>query len=204
MKFIKPFSIFETERVEVPDETRDLFSIWTYLEVRGPIVINMDQRYMEILDWERGEVLDEPDDHVKTYSTEAQDDNGITWSATIDVVDEYLDGDIDKSSIEIMDGESFFTDQIKKAFADKGFRLIPENQFETRMKTDAQWEEVVDIFPELVEYSGNGKKGEFLMNGELLNPLYTVRFDLRDISKKHICYYLFMMLENGKGIWSSI
>ncbi len=159
---------------------------------------------MEILDWERGEVLDEPDDHVKTYSTEAQDDNGITWSATIDVVDEYLDGDIDTSSIEIMDGESFFTDQIKKAFADKGFRLIPENQFETRMKTDAQWEEVVDIFPELVEYSGNGKKGEFLMNGELLNPLYTVRFDLRDISKKHICYYLFMMLENGKGIWSSI
>jgi len=193
VKFIKPFSIFETERVEVPDETRDLFSIWTYLEVRGPIVINMDQRYMEILDWERGEVLDEPDDHVKTYST-----------ATIDVVDEYLDGDIDTSSIEIMDGESFFTDQIKKAFADKGFRLIPENQFETRMKTDAQWEEVVDIFPELVEYSGNGKKGEFLMNGELLNPLYTVRFDLRDTSKKDICYYLFMMLENGKGIWSSI
>lgn len=204
MKFLKPFSIFESERVDLPEETRDLFGIWTYLEVRGPIVINMDQKYRDILDWERGEVVDEPDDHVKTYSIEAEDENRFIWGTTIDMVDEYVEGDMDMGNLEIADGESFFINQIKEAFASKGFKLIPENQAETRMKTDAQLEEVVDIFPELVEYSGKGVKGEFLMNGELLYPLYTVRFDLRNTSKKLICNYLFMMLENGKGIWSTI
>lgn len=197
MRYLKNFQIFESDSSGLSRKSRDVFDIWNYFRLRGPILVNLDKEYFNSLDWQKEDIVDNPDDHVAVWSVSAEDDDGFSWGSDQSVVDDHYDEPVEFDNVEIF-GDEFFTDQIKNAFEEKGF--VFELDRRNILKTDASAEEIGAIFPRNLEYSGMGKKGEFIMNGDIINPIYTVRFDIEGADFS----YIYIKNADGRKLWSVI
>ncbi len=197
MKHLKKFSIFEGDSSGFSRKTRDVFDIWNNYRLQGPLLVNLDKSYFDSLDWDKEDIVDKPDDHVVIWSVTAEDDDGFFWGSDQAVIDDHYEEDVDFSQVEVF-GDDFFINQIKNAFEEKGF--VFELDKRNILKTDASEEEIGEIFPRNLEYSGMGKNGEFLMNGKVINPLYTIRFDIQGADFS----YIYIKNDDGSRLWSVI
>lgn len=197
MRYLKNFQIFESDDSGLSRKSRDIFDIWNYFRLRGPILVNLDKEYFNSLDWQKEDIVDNPDDHVAVWSVSAEDEDGFSWGSDQSVVDDHYDEPVEFDNVEIF-GDEFFTDQIKNAFESKGF--VFELDRRNVLKTDASVEEMGEIFPRNLEYSGMGKNGQFIMNGDIIDPIYTVRFDIEGVDFS----YIYIKNADGRKLWSVI
>ena len=197
MKHLKNFSIFEGDSSGFSRKTRDIFDIWNNYRLQGPLLVNLDRSYFDTLDWVKEDIVDKPDDHVVIWSVTAEDDDGFFWGSDQAVIDDHYDEDVDFSQVEVF-GDDFFINQIKNAFEEKGFVFDLDKR--NILKTDASEEEMGEIFPRSLEYLGMGKQGQFIMDGYIINPVYTIRFDIQGAD------FSYIYIKNGDGsrFWSVI
>ena len=195
MKHLKNFSIFEGDSSGFSRKTRDIFDIWNNYRLQGPLLVNLDRSYFDTLDWVKEDIVDKPDDHVVIWSVTAEDDDGFFWGSDQAVIDDHYDEDVDFSQVEVF-GDDFFINQIKNAFEEKGFVFDLDKR--NILKTDASEEEIGEIFPRSLEYLGMGKQGQFIMDGYIINPVYTIRFDIQGAD------FSYIYIKNGDGsrFWS--
>jgi len=197
VKHLKNFSIFESDDSGISRRSRDVFDIWNNYRLQGPILVNIDRSYFDTLNWEKEDIVDKPDDHVVIWSVTAEDEDGFFWGSDQAVIDNHYDEDVDFSQVDVF-GDVFFTNQIKNAFEEKGFFFELDKR--NILKTDAPEEEIGNIFPRNLEYTGRGKHGEFLINGNVINPVYTIRFDIHGTDFS----YIYIKNEDGSRLWSVI
>lgn len=197
MRHLKYFQLFEGDNSGISRRSRDILGIWNYFKIRGPILVNLSREYFDTLDWEKEDVIDEPDDHVKIWSVNADDGDGFSWGSEQAVVDDHYDESVEFQYVEVF-GDEFFLNQIKDAFERKGFFFEVDKS--NILRTDATVEDLAEIFPDNLQYTGTGKKGEFMMGGQTINPLYSIRFDIMDTPVS----YIYIKNEDGTKIWSSI
>jgi len=165
----------------------------------GPILNDVSDSYFDSLDWSREDVIDDPDDHVKVWAVESTDEDGFIWGSEESVIDGHYSDGVEMDNLEVYDSNNFFVDQIKEAFINKGFHF--EIDRGDNIKTDADEEDLKDLFPSILQYKGSGDKGEFLNSeGETIKPLYSIRFDFRETETS----LMFIKNEDGSKFWSII
>lgn len=190
MKHIKNFSIFEGE-LELDPYTRDLFNIWNTFILVGPYVLHFDTEYF---DFDRGDHIDDPDDHVKIYAADFTDDDGVEWGTEISVIDNYSE-EIEWEQLDVYGGQEYFINQIKNSFENRGFKFfIEETRSSWKIKTDASWEEICSFY----------NKGEDFENPKFNDSdySYVVKFKIADSEDKSlICDYYNTKTKSGESFW---
>jgi hypothetical protein len=143
MKYLKAFESYD----EVPDIAREVFEIWTRIADRGCSIPVFNLK----LDWDQLDFLDSPDSHVRTYSAEATDEDGLDWQVEMDVVDGHF-REINYDYLELADSSSKKFDamilnmvkSLDPSAKYEGIKINGDNRWIIKTKID--WTDFVNLF----------------------------------------------------------
>lgn len=149
MKHLKFFESYNQNDGLTPS-AREIFDIWNVIIDKGYAIEKFDIN----MDWEMGEELDRPDDHVVTYSVNAIDSDGIEWETSEDYVDGHGDGP-NFEYIELsFDGEKTMEKKVLDIIKEADPHAIMERmEIDSRrklvIKTSLEWNEFVGLFKKI-------------------------------------------------------
>lgn len=144
MKYIKTFESYDD--LNLPPVALDIFDIWNKIGFTS----YYPESFPTDLDWEIGDEIDQPDDHVVTYAAGATDDLGLNWSTSIDIIDGGVGREVNYDYIEL-EYESILK-IIEEYIIPEVKKLDPKAEFirsEDYIKTIITWENFVSLFPKV-------------------------------------------------------
>ena len=196
MKHLKDFkSIFENEE-DLDDQTRDLFNIWEVYKFRGPGISYISDEYLETIDWSMGDLLDEPDPHVRVYSAEGFDKNELEFQAEYEIVDDHYT-ELNLDNLEVAD-DRLIIQIIENQISLSGYKFRSEKHRGYSILSSIKWDDFIGIFKNIsAPYEG---KSDIEISGEKYNTDLILNYRIQHQSSNKEIRLYYVKLEDGKEI----
>jgi len=193
MKHLKDFkSIFENQN-DLDDQTRDLFDIWEVYKFRGPWIDYISDSYMESIDWEMGDLLDEPDVHVRVYSADGFGQNELEFQAEYEVTDDHYT-ELNLDNFEIADDHTIIK-IIEDQISLKGYKFKTGKYRGYSISSSMGWNDFIEIFDLVTAYSGNS---EIEIESKKYEADLILRYNIKKESDNKEAKIYYVRLKDGK------